>query len=173
MYEKTLKLNDNEVAAKLNLETGEIIEILNQNYSQPNKEVFQPKEVFKKQYLEMSIFLKEVLTPVEYFIVDKLCDMAKPNSNSLEPFSDDTTYLEIAERFNYDRRKIPKLLKKLFELGIYGKFEVVEDIKGLNKYWVLNPFVSFKGKTIDTNLRKLFENTTIVKSYRKYLLSKP
>ena len=69
--------------------------------------------------------------------------LAKANTNSLEPLNDTSTIPELMEFLQVSKNKVNPILKKLFNLGVYGKFEFVDAEKGYTKYWLLNPYLSF------------------------------
>ena len=96
-----------------------------------------------------------------------MCRMAQMNTNSLQPLNDATTAMELAECFKLDRRRTKKTFEKLFNLGIYGKFSVVDENIAFTKYWVLNPYLSFGGKIIDSSIARLFKGTRLTKEYYK------
>lgn len=167
-YTTELRLKSNEVAAKINLTTGETTTVSKKVNNLPNdKEVFLPEGVFRKDYTKSWEFLDKVLTPLEFKVVAKLCRMAKMNTNSLEPLNDDTTIQVIAKEFSIGRNKVTPLFKKLFDLGVYAKFEVSKPDLPYTKYWILNPYLSFSGKLIHSDIAKLFHNTIIEKEYNK------
>jgi DNA-binding MarR family transcriptional regulator len=169
-YKKLFFLADNEIPAKINAETGEIQEFRDYKNNLPlGKEIFESKALFKKTYEITEEFLDNVLTPLEFAIVMRMARMAKMNTNSLEPLSDESTLLEIAQELKVNRRDVKNILKKLFELGVYGRFEVCDYDKTYKKYWVLNPYIRFQGKVIDSSIKNLFTNTKICKIYREYV----
>jgi hypothetical protein len=58
------------------------------------------------------------------------------------------------------------VVKKLFELGVFAKFDVVEVDMEYKKYWVFNPYLSFNGRVMETSMKNLFKNTLPAKVYR-------
>jgi hypothetical protein len=50
-------------------------------------------------------------------------------------------------------------------LGVYGKFEIVDMKKGYTKYWLFNPYLSFSGKLINSDIAELFSGTRIASAY--------
>jgi hypothetical protein len=171
-YESTIKLKHHEAPAKINKQTGEVSEIIGKTSNIPKgKELFEPKAMFRKSFDATEEFLDKVLTPLEFKVVARMCRMAKMNTNSLQPLSDDLTVLEIAEELHINRREVNKLLAKLFDLGVYGRFEIVKEDIGYTKYWILNPYIRFQGKTISSDIKALFEGTKIHKYYINYIKS--
>lgn len=166
MYIKEIKLNDNEIASKINIETGEVTPLAQRSNNLPKgKEVFEPNAKFMKTYSKTWEFLKGKLTPLEFRCAFTLSLMAKMNNNSLEPLNDNTCINELMEVLGISKNNVKPILKKLFNLGVYGKFEVKDFDKPYTKYWVLNPYLSFSGKVIDTTLKDMFKNTLIGKAY--------
>jgi hypothetical protein len=87
--------------------------------------------------------------------------MAQFNTNSLDPLDDEFSTYALEEFFKVDRRKIKKIFKKLFDMGVYGKFSVSEIDEPYKNYWILNPFISCKGKLIESDVVRLFYKTEI------------
>jgi hypothetical protein len=165
-YEKLIELNHNEIPAIINVETGEIKQLESKKNNIPSgKEVFEPTALFKKDYLKTWSFLKRELTPLEYTSAHTLALMAKANTNSLEPLNDETTLKELMEILNVSINKVKPILKKLWLYGVYGKFEVAEVGKLYTKYWILNPYLSFSGKLIESDIADLFKNTHCAKAF--------
>ena len=165
-YEVKLTLKDNELPAKINAESGETTPILKKISNIPdNKLIFEPDALFRKDYNKSWEYLDSVLTPLEFKVVAKLCRMAKMNTNSLEPLNDDTTIQSIAEEFSIGRNKVTPLFNKLYKFGVYAKFEVVKTNVPYTKYWILNPYLSFAGKLIHSDIAKLFIGTMIEKQF--------
>lgn len=166
MYKQEIKLQNNEVAAKVNTETGEI-NIVNKkiNNIPKGKEVFEPSAIFKKDYSNSWRFLRTHLGALEYKCAHTLALMAKANTNSLEPLNDDTTIPELMEVLNVSKNKVKPILKKLWEFGVYGKFEVKDADKPYTKFWIFNPYLSFSGKLINSDIANLFKGTHCAKSF--------
>ena len=167
-YLVELRLKSEERPMIYNDYTQEIKEMPKYKNNIPEgKEIFEPNGIFKKDYTKSWEFLDRVLTPLEFKVVAKLCRMAKMNTNSLEPLNDDTTANTIAEEFNIGRNKVNPLFKKLFQLGVYARFEAYKPDLPFTKYWILNPYLSFSGKLIHSDIAKLFVGTIIEKEYNK------
>lgn len=165
-YERLLRLKHNEVAAKVNLETREVTVMKKRPNNIPdNREVFNPNGLFKKSYTKSWLYLSKNLNPFQFRIAFELALMAKANTNSLEPLNDDTTILQLVEKFGISRNKVKPLFKKLFDIGVYGKFEVSDRDCAYKKYWILNPYLSFSGKLIHSGISDLFLGTPIGRNY--------
>jgi hypothetical protein len=183
MYTKEVKLRDDEVAAKINTRTGEIFEVKSRPNNIPdNKEVFFPEGYFHKSYDHAWNYLLEVLKPVELKIVVQMCQIASVRSNSLQPLNNETTILSLSKKFDIPRNNVNKIFNKLYGHGVYAEFNFaqaplsfdINDTSTFNdkyisqKYWVLNPYIAFKGKIIDIGIADLFKETKIT----KYVLDK-
>ncbi len=166
MYKKEINLNNNEIPATINLETGEVKALKAKANNIPKgKQIFEPKGIFTKTYNKSWIYLKSKLTPLEFGVAFELAILAKANTNSLEPLNDDTTMNQLVDKFSIGKNKVRPLFKKLFELGVYGRFEVYDKTKPYTKYWVLNPYLAFTGKIIDSDIANLFNGTDIALHY--------
>jgi biotin operon repressor len=164
MYEQTVKLRHNEVAAKINIETGEYTEVSKRPNNIPSgKEIHSAKDEFAKVYSKVDLFLLKILTPVEYRVVSIMRSRSKMNTNSLEPLSDESSIKELTEVLDSNRNTITKVITKLRELGVFATFEVTNQYNQRVKCWILNPYISFKGKIISTEIIGLFDNTIIAK----------
>ena len=54
------------------------------------------------------------------------------------------------------------MFEKLLKAGVYAEFRFGA-YDGIRHYWVLNPYISFKGKIINSALVDLFRETNIAK----------
>lgn len=168
-YEETIKLHHNEVPAKINVETGIVSEIEKKTIPKGKENVvkFDPEALFSKHYNKAWEFLYYKLSPLEIKVALYLAMKAKAFTNSLEPLNDDTSVREISDLVGISVGKVKPVFERLFQLGVYGKFEIVEAKKGYTKYWVLNPFLSFNGATIQKGIVELFRGTQVALSLRK------
>jgi len=165
-YTATIPLYHNEEAAAINLETGVLRTIPKKVNNIPeDKEIFEPQGIFKKDYTNSWKFLDKHLSPLEYKAAHTLAMMAKANTNSLEPLNDETTLRELMEILNVSINKVKPILEKLFDFGVYGKFQVKEAHIPYTKYWVFNPYLSFSGKIIGSDISNLFKNTHCAKAF--------
>jgi len=166
MYTRTFKLQDNEVPAKINKETGEITEVRNEFRAlEPTREVFNGKALFRKTYEDVDRFLLKKLSDAEYKVVTMMSLMADPGTNSLKPLDDSTSMRTLEDKFGVDRRRMSMILNKLFSLGVYAKFKIAEVDNPYKNYWILNPYISFKGRVIESDIMKLFNNTIIARHH--------
>lgn len=163
MRTEETRLCDDERLAKINTRTGEIVEVTSRRAGLPDgKEVHYKEGKFAKRYEIAWDYLLDHLSDKELRIVTKMELMARPNSNSLEPLSQRSTVQEIADTFGVHRNNIVKMIENLFNHGVYAEFNVATST-GVKRYWVLNPYISFKGRIIDSALVDLFRKTTIAR----------
>ena len=166
-YRVNVSLQQNEVAAKINKETGEIKEVrTGYNNIPDDREIFEPQALFKKDYTQSWKYLFNNLSALEFKAAYSLALMAKANTNSLEPLSDETTYQELSKILKVGKNKVDKVLKRLFEIGVYGRFEVYDKNKPYTKFWLLNPYLSFDGKLIRSDIANLFKGTEIALNFK-------
>lgn len=166
-YTAELKLEHNERPAKINAETGEVSEIVKRPNNIPEgKQIFEPTAIFKKNYTTSWKWLKANTTHLQFIAAIGLSYLAKANTNSLEPINDETALKDLSELLDISKNRINNVLKKLFELGVYGRFEVRDPDKPYTKYWILNPFLSFSGKLITSDIAELFKGTHIAKAFK-------
>lgn len=157
------KLKHSEVPAAMDKETGEIRELKRGSKkgpsANPNLTPFEPDAQFTRTYTKVWKHLLNELTPLEYKVAHSMSVRAKAFNNSLEPLSEDLTIRELAAELGISIGKVNVTTKRLFELGVYGRFKVY---KGQDKeYWVLSPYLSFNGSVVDRGLVELFNGTTL------------
>lgn len=163
-YKKEVSLNDNEAAAKINLETGEVTEIKSKPNNIPEgKKINEANKTFYKGYIEADKILLSLLTPMEYRVVSIMKVNSKMNTNSLDPLNDESTSIQIAELFGIHRNHVKKIFSKLSNLGVYASFEVTNQYGQRIKSWILNPCISFKGRIISKEIIHLFSDTMLSK----------
>lgn len=161
-YKQEIELNNDEIAAKINVATGEVIPLASKQKrisTNPNAIPFEPKTMFSRTYTLAWKLLKTQTSDTEFRVAFELALRAKAFTNSLEPLDEDVTVRELAEEFSIGVNSVTKLFKKLYDLGVYGKFEVANQDSYYKRYWVFNPYLSFNGKTIDKGISELFKLT--------------
>lgn len=163
MYLTTLKLQHNEVPAKINAETGEVTQIKQRVNNIPAGKVYVRQTNFSKVNTKTIKFLSEMLSNLELAIVFKMIGLADFDTNSMKPLSNDTTVRELADQFGIGINTVTKSFKRLFDLGVYAQFKIAKD--GLKEYWILNPYISFKGKFGDDSIWTNFKSTEIEKVF--------
>lgn len=162
-YEKKIRLAQDEVAAKINTRTGEVVQEREYKNNLPeDKVVFNPEGRYRKMYDIAWSYLLDTMKPVELGIIVRMTQMTRMNSNSLAPLSDTTTSLELSETFGVHRNYVKNTFKKLLKHGVYADFKF-GDGNQIKHYWVLNPYISFKGKTMSKALQDLFRESPIAK----------
>lgn len=168
-YEQVYKLKHNEAPAKINRETGEVIELRKPNHKRDESDdrvLFEPNASFSKSYTKSWTYLNKVLKPHEFKSAYTLALKAKAFTNSLEPLNDSTVVTILVEELGVGKNQVKAVLQRLFDLGVYGKFEVADPNKEYTKFWILNPYLSFNGKVISQSIADLFKNTIVAKAFR-------
>ncbi len=165
-YEQLVKANHNEVVSLTNVETGEIREVKKKLNKIPKG---KSKLDYKRYHISNDFFAhtmlsNNVLTNEDLGVITHMSSMAEINTNSLRPLTDETTMRELAERFFLDRRRVDKIFKKLFTLGVYMQMNYFSDSEQREvTYWVLNPYISWKGNLKTDSIFAAFADTTIVR----------
>lgn len=160
-YKKEIELEHNEIPAKVNIETGEIKTIGSpQGQTDSTVAKFNLMPNYQRRYPEAWALLKTQTTDAEYKVADKLALMAKAYTNSLIPLNDDTTAKALSEVLEVSVNRVNQYIKKLFRLGVIGKFEVYNHNEVYTKYWVFNPYLVFNGNVIKKDTVTLFDGTT-------------
>jgi len=160
-YEKTIKLEHDEVAAKINLASGEIITLedkvkkFKQGYERVNGNTVK----WSRSYNKAWALLAELTNDREFKVAHKLATRANYRDNSLCPLDDDMSCTELGEELGVNRKEVDKIINKLFRLGVIGKWEVYQAHEVHKKYWVFNPYLSFNGNCEETGMRSLFKDT--------------
>ena len=166
MYEKTIRLNHNEQSAKVNVETGEVTVLPKKaNNIAPGKERFSYDESFHKAYERSWLYLANNLSSTEIKIALMMSCMTEYATNSLLPLDDKASYDMLADRFNISKGVVKKTFKNLMDIGVYASFRYGHYKRGIVEEWVFNPFISFKGKLINSDLKELFINTKVAKYF--------
>jgi hypothetical protein len=163
MYNTTLNLKDSEVPAKLDKETGELIEV--QDYNKINN---VPDNKFRIKYTKFSCVstkaqevCMDIFTNEELGVIYKMIAITDFNSNSLAPLNDDTSCRMLAEEFGINKNKVGVIFKKLFDWGVYAQMKIAAD--KTNEYWILNPYLAYKGKLVEDRLMIHFAQTKLSK----------
>ena len=171
-YKQVIQLNDNEVPAVVNMETGEVSTLTPNRYNQNRQkklkigeEYFLKNEPFDKVFAKSMEFLKRNTTNDEFAVAYELIILANKYDNSLEPLCDKTVALELSNALKCRKNLINPILFKLYQLGVYGRFDVHNPAKPFTKYWVLNPYLNFRGNIIDSDIVKIFNVTYIGMHY--------
>lgn len=163
-YEYTYNLRHNEKPAFVNLDTGTVAVIDNKLPVYTGATVFNQKAEFFKSFSNAWEWMYYRVTPLELKVALYLAMKATPVTNSLEPLGDDSSVRELAAATDISTGKVTTVFKNLLEIGVFAKFEVVEEGKKYTRYWVLNPHLSIKSKVVKDTVVKLFENTELSKA---------
>ena len=168
-YTQEIKLQHNEKIAVINQETGEMRDVRKRiNNIPPDKEVFEPTALFRKDYIKSWEYLKDKLTPLQFKAAYSMALLAKANTNSLEPLNSDTTLKELSDTLGVSKNKISDVLDVLAYHGVYGEFKIIkEEDPKWKKFWILNPYLSFSGKLITSDIATLFIGTRVTNAFFK------
>ncbi len=161
MYTKTINLQDNEKPYRVNTETGEMTEVKQRLNNIPEGKSKLDYNNFGMINLDMLSVLKPLLSHTEISIIVSMIMKAEYNSNSLAPLNSETSIRELAETFGISVNTVPKVFKKLFDMGVYAQLKIATN-KG-NEFWILNPYIYWKGKLKEDSLFKHFKNTEITR----------
>lgn len=162
-YEQTIKLKHNEIPAKINKTTGEVREIKKRRNNLPEGKTILKQENFAKINVKTIPYLIEECSKVELAIILQMVGKAEFNTNSLKPLSNETTVRELAEEFNISKNDVKRTFEHLYSLGVYASLKICKaDSKEM---WILNPYISFKGKLTDDALVANFKDTKIGIAY--------
>lgn len=161
MYNKTITFSNNELPAKVNIQTGEIVTIQDTNRKLPEGTSKLKYDNFSIVNNESIIKLKELLTNEELGVVIHMISIADFNSNSLEPLSDELSLRDLSNALNINKNKVRLITNKLYKYGVYLSIKVYENHE--KEYWVLNPSISWKGRLIKDSIFEHFKNTIITK----------
>lgn len=166
MYKKTIKLHHHETPYAIDKLTGEHREIkMGVNNIPIGKQKFDFDESFHKAYEKVWLYLVDNLSDKEIKVALMMSCMTEYETNSLAPLDDNTSYQMIADKFNLSKSNVKKIFKNLFDIGVYASFKYSHYKRGTVEEWVFNPFISFKGKLINSDLKNLFLNTKVAKHF--------
>lgn len=170
-YTANIPLDHNEVAAKINVETGEVTQI-NVKVSK-----ITPKSLTQRVYTTDEPWgrtlngpwrlLRTQLNNIEWAVANTIALYAEAYTNSLQPLGPESTIKELSETLYIGKNIVTKIVDKLFKLGVIGKFEVYDRFEEHQNYWIFNPYLTYNGKTIKHDLENLFRNTHYAKMSSK------
>jgi hypothetical protein len=169
MYEKKVKLADNErLNTKVNIETGEEIQIPNyQNNIPEGKSLLKYKRFHIKNDNTYKLVKMGIISHEDNSLIDMMSSMAEMGTNSLQPLNDDTSILLLSDYFDLPRKRVLKSLDKLRKLGVFLQIKYFSDSQKKEvEYWVLNPYISWKGVLKRDSIFKHFSDTTITRLLR-------
>lgn len=113
----------------------------------------------------LKFFINE-LTLVEFRSLMTLVTLSRKLTNAI-PLHDGLAEAQKAKRLGIHRGQATEVLAKLKSLGVY-KQVVSSDYEDNETYWILNPYVSYKG-IFDLKIAEKFHDTEV---YRVFLANK-
>ena len=165
-YKQTVSLKHNETLAKIDVETGEVIGIVPKYRNNiPEGKEFAFDESWTKSYEKSWLYLADTLKPHELKIAVKMAAMTEFSTNSLAPLDDKMQLNHMSEMFGVGVNQIKKSLTTLLKVGVYATFTYGHYQRGVVTEWVFNPFISFKGKLVNSDLKNLFINTPVAQHF--------
>lgn len=162
MYNKTITFSNNELSAKVNIQTGEIVTFQNNKRQLPEGKSKLDYDNFSIINNDMLKVLFKECNSSEIKVVLHMIYLSEFNTNSLNPLNDETSHRELGKIFNLDHKTIKTIFTHLKELGVYLQLNITE-VDGFKEYWILNPYISWKGKLKSDSLFLTFANTKIVR----------
>ena len=162
MYKKEIVLHHNEIASKINVNTGEVIPLMNRPNNIPEGRSKLDYKRFGMLNLDLSIKLEKYFSNLEIAVIYKLINRVDFNNNSLNPLNDDVSIRMLADEFNISINSVPKVFSRLKEMGVYAQLDISEDSED-RKYWILNPYLFWRGKLKDDSLFITFSKTDVAK----------
>ncbi len=105
-----------------------------------------------------------LLNNEELGIIAHMSSIAEINTNSLRPLTNNVTLKDLSERFKVPIKRVEKIFKKLFNMGVYSQlnyFSYSENQEVV--YWVLNPYISWKGNLKNDSIFSAFQDTMVFK----------
>lgn len=165
-YEQTVKLPHNKKLVSVDIETGDMKELPKRMNNIPQG---KSKLDYERYHISNDKFIKAIISTgvLDYEhlgIISYMSSIAEINTNSLRPLTNDTTAVDLAEKFGINRKKVKVIFDKLFKVGVFlqlNYYSYSEDREVT--YWVLNPYISWKGKLKDDSIFSHFKDTTIAK----------
>lgn len=165
-YTYQFKLKHNEKPSKVNTETGEITPLGNYKNNIPNGKQLFKQDNFSKINNKIIQYLFDNCSKMEIAVVLRMVSLTEYNTNSLKPLSNETSIRTLASDFNISVNSVKKVFKNLYRHGVYAQFSIYKD--GEKEYWILNPYISYRGRLIDDALVANFRGTRIERYYNDY-----
>lgn len=162
MYTEPLVLKDSEIPyTKLDQETGEIIKIRRKTNNIPEGYSMLDYKDFSIVNNDIVRKLKDFITTEEFGVILYMISISDFNSNSLDPLCDELSLRDKAEILNIKKDKVKRITDRLFKLGVFLSIRVYEDQE--KEYWVLNPYISWRGRLTKDSIFVHFKDCTISK----------
>jgi hypothetical protein len=159
---QTVGLYNGEDLYATDIETGDMRKIKKYANNIPSGKSLLDYKNFGMLNMDVTKKLEKYFSNLELSIIFKLINRVEFNSNSLKPLNDDTSIRLLAEEFNISINTVPKIFKNLKEMGVFAQLDISEN-KESKKYWILNPYIFWRGKLKDDSLFVAFNNTDITK----------
>jgi len=161
-YKREIGLQDNEIPARKDLETGKYTDVPDKRKNNiPKGKTLVNQKDFSKVNNKVIPFLRDNLSNTELSIIFQMIGLTEFNTNSLKPLSNETALKDLAEQFDVGINQVKKYFKNLFDLGVYAQFKIAKN--GEKEFWILSPYISFKGNTAEDSIFTNFEGTKIEK----------
>lgn len=159
---KELKLKDNEAAHVVNKETGEYRELKKRPNNIPKgKSLLNYKFTKLNQSVIKKLKSQNIFNMEEIGVITYMASICEYNTNSLKPLSNDSSVRELEDFFGINKNRVKKILDNLFKRGVYLSIKIYENEE--KEYWVLNPWISWKGKLQDDSIFTHFKDTFITR----------
>ena len=167
-YEMNIKLKHSEVVTVVDKETGAIREVKKRTWGNVKygDKIISNNEPFRKDYCKAWEYVCGELSAIELRAMVKMVLLARTQANSLDYLSDKTTLTDLVDMLCVSKNKINGVLEKLYDLGVYRKYIIKDKNKPHTMYWVLNPYLSYCGKEINSTLSEIFKDTRIAMIYK-------
>lgn len=163
-YTQEVKLNHNESAARVDNETGEVVFIKKRINNLPEGKSPLKYKNFALVNEQALKILKRKLTNEELGVILYMISLANFNSNSLKPLNNETSSVVLSDIFGVDRRRVKSMFNKFYELGVYNSYNTFSVTESESKtYWILSPYISWKGKLVDDSIFYDFSDTELAK----------
>ena len=156
-----LKLQNHQSAFIGDNNTGELTEVKSRANNIPEGMSRLDYDNFGMINLDMLAVLRRHLSNTQIGIIMAMIMRAEYQTNSLAPLNSETSVRELSEIFDIGINQVTKTFEKLKDLGIFGTLKIATD-RG-NEFWILNPYIYWKGKLKDDSIFKHFLDTKITK----------
>lgn len=163
-YKRNIGFNHDEAPARINLKDGTVTQVKVQTF--PEGQRLHRGTKYSKVEDAAIAYLEKELTNVELAVVFKMIRCTEYATNSMKPLNNESTVRELSDQFGIGINSVAKVFKKLFDYGVYAQFKVAkEDAK---EFWIMNPYLCFKGRFIKDSLWENFKGTKIERAVREY-----
>lgn len=172
-YDVKVSLKHHESLAKIDKTTGEITEVKTKAkvLTKDGEEMLKPDfGLFARTYTDTWKVVQRQMSSLEFACACRLALYAKAYTNSLMPLCDNASLIEKSNMLGVSVNMVGKVAKKLHDLGVYGKWGDIKEIKEgeeHKRYWVFNPYLSFNGRVIEKPLVDLFKDTIPARIYKE------